>query len=384
MANPKHLEILARGQKAWNKWREEHRTIIPDLSRGNFFQGNYSLHDFSNANLEYSMFISAETIEANFNGANLNNSCFSWANANRATFNYATLREAELDQVDFEEAWFKDANLQGAKLEKSFLCMAHFEGANLSQSDLGQADLSYTRLVKSNLSRADLSTTNLMMARIIEADMSNAILNQTIFGDATLTNVKGLDTCQHVGPSVLDHSTIEKSTKLPLSFLRGCGLPDTLIEYLPFLLNDPIQFYSCFISYSSKDQNFAERLHADLQNKGVRCWYAPEDLKIGDKIRVGIDESIRVHDKLLLILSKNSIESEWVEKEVETAMERERQQKRTILFPIRLDDMPLEIESGWVADIRRSRNIGDFRRWKRHNTYSIAFERLLRDLKADV
>jgi hypothetical protein len=54
-----------------------------------------------------------------------------------------------------------------------------------------------------------------------------------------------------------------------------------LINYLPSLLNQPIQFYSCFISYSSKDQKFADRLHADLQNKGVRCWFAPHDMAIG-------------------------------------------------------------------------------------------------------
>ena len=145
---------------------------------------------------------------------------------------------------------------------------------------------------------------------------------------------------------------------------------------------EPIQFYSCFISYSSKDQPFAERLHSELQGKGVRCWYAPEDLKIGEKIRVGIDESIRIHDKLLLVLSKKSVASDWVEKEVETAMEKERQQKRVVLFPIRLDDAVMKIETGWPADIRRSRNIGDFKKWKTHDTYQKAFERLLRDLKA--
>jgi hypothetical protein len=145
----------------------------------------------------------------------------------------------------------------------------------------------------------------------------------------------------------------------------------------------PIQFYSSFISYSVKDTAFAERLHADLQSKGVRCWYAPEDLKIGEKIRVGIDQSIRIHDKLLLVLSKNSVQSEWVEQEVETAMERERRQKRTVLFPIRLDDAVMKIESGWPADIRRSRNIGDFRRWKNHDTYRKSLNRLLRDLKAE-
>jgi hypothetical protein len=43
----------------------------------------------------------------------------------------------------------------------------------------------------------------------------------------------------------------------------------------------------------------------------------------------------------------------------------------------------LKVESSWAADVRRSRNVGDFRRWKSHDAYSKAFERLLRDLKAD-
>jgi len=52
---------------------------------------------------------------------------------------------------------------------------------------------------------------------------------------------------------------------------------------------EAIQFYSCFISYSTKDQVFAERLHADLQNKGVRCWFAPHDLPIGAKTSDAIE-----------------------------------------------------------------------------------------------
>lgn len=94
-----------------------------------------------------------------------------------------------------------------------------------------------------------------------------------------------------------------------------------------------IEFYSCFISYSSKDEEFAKRLYADLQNEGVRCWFAPEGLKIGEKFRVRIDESIRLYDKLLLVLSENSVSSQWVEKEVETAFEKEEEQKNTVLFP---------------------------------------------------
>jgi len=101
----------------------------------------------------------------------------------------------------------------------------------------------------------------------------------------------------------------------------------------------------------------------------------PEDLKIGDRFRVTIDETVRVYDKLMLVLSEHSVRSDWVEKE--------REQKRTMLFPIRLDAAVMELKTGWPADIRRTRHLGDFRHWKDHAAYQKAFARLLRDLKAD-
>lgn len=144
-----------------------------------------------------------------------------------------------------------------------------------------------------------------------------------------------------------------------------------------------IQFYSYFISDSIKDQEFAERLCNDLQGKGLRCWYAPEDMTIGEDLRIRIDESIRVHDKLLLVLSENSVASRWVKREVESAMEHEDEQGRLILFPIRLDNGVNAIEVGWAADVRRSRHIGDFTGWTDRDSDTKAFKRLLRDLKAE-
>ena len=116
----------------------------------------------------------------------------------------------------------------------------------------------------------------------------------------------------------------------------------------------------------------------------MRCWFAPEDLKIGDKFRMRIDEAIRVHDKLLLVLSENSVSSAWVEKEVETAFEKEqRQDNKPVLFQIRLDDTVMQTGEAWAADIRRTRHIGNFTYWKDHDAYQQAFQRLLRDLKAE-
>jgi hypothetical protein len=89
---------------------------------------------------------------------------------------------------------------------------------------------------------------------------------------------------------------------------------------------------TCFSSYSTKDQEFADRIHADLQNKGVRCWFAPHDMPIGGKILDEIDSAIRLRDKLLPILSEHSIKSDWVEDEVTKAFEEERKRKYVRLF----------------------------------------------------
>jgi hypothetical protein len=131
------------------------------------------------------------------------------------------------------------------------------------------------------------------------------------------------------------------------------------------------------------DQTFVERLYADLQSKGIRCWFAPEDLRIGDKFRQRIDESIRVHDKLLLVLSEHSISSSWVEEEVESAMERERSDNRIVLFPIRIDNSIMDTGTPWAASLRRTRHIGDFTGWKDPDNYNKSLDRLLRDLTAE-
>lgn len=329
---PQHEEIINGGVEQWNKWRKDNPAVRPVLTGVNLSGKHLVNVDFSWANLE----------RANLSGADLFGANFSNASATAASLFKANLTGANFSGADFSEAQLIEANLDSAHLKG-----ANFSGANLSKSKL-----------------------------------ASAYLNKTIFVSTNLSDVTGLNDCVHIGPSNIDINTIQISGPLPEDFLIGCGLPEHFVAYVRSLFSTPIEFFSCFISYSSEDEEFAKRLHADLQAKGVRVWFAPEDMKIGDRLRPSIDDSIRLYDKVLLILSETSVTSEWVKNEVETAMEREQQQKRTILFPIRLDDAVLNVESGWAADVRRTRNLGDFRRWKSHDTYSMAFERLLRDLQA--
>ncbi len=144
-----------------------------------------------------------------------------------------------------------------------------------------------------------------------------------------------------------------------------------------------IPFSTCVISYAQEDKLFAEQLYEDLQKNGVRCWFAQEDLRTGDKIRSSVDKAIKRHDKLLVILSKHSMRSPWMEKEVETAFEEEQLRNNLILFPIRLDDAVMKTKQSWASDIRRMRVIGDFQEWSQDMLYQRALARLLRDLKME-
>ena len=84
-----------------------------------------------------------------------------------------------------------------------------------------------------------------------------------------------------------------------------------------------------------------------------------------------------------MILSETSVASAWVLKEVRTALKEEEQHGRTVLFPVRIDAAVMDTTEQWAHDLRRTRHIGDFTRWKEHDAYSKGLERLLRDLKVE-
>lgn len=354
MANEDHLAILRQGDKIWSEWRRENLYTQPylrfaDLRGANLFRINLHGADLYGADLQGAYLYSTDLSRADLSGA-------------------------DLSGADLTRVRFNDANLSSTNLQDAILITTVLERANLTKANLSRANFFGAYLSKANLHKAILVETNMRKARI----------GETLFIGVDLQTIQDLDTLYHSGPSYISIDTLYRSKgQIPEIFLRGCGVPDSMIEYARSLVaaERPIDYYSVFISYASTDQACAERLHADLQNKGVRCWFAPHDLEIGVPIVRGIDEAIRIYDKLLIILSKASVRSHWVEFEVSQALHREVEQGRTMLFPIRLDDTVLHTPSGWAAQLR-SRNIGDFQGWKDHDVYQIAFTRLLRDLKA--
>jgi hypothetical protein len=375
MANDEHVAMLKKGVDAWNVWRAENPDIHPDLGGANLNKANLADAILGGADLLRQSLPETDVSKAD----RLSTS----ANLTGADLSGANLTRADLISANLTLATLAGADLRGANLSGANLFRADLKDANLTRVSLLLANLSVAKLDGANLFEAQLGGANLSGANLGGADLSRATLGGTVLGQTDLTKVKGLDQCRHGGPSIVDFQTLKKSRPLPIAFLRGVGLSDRLIEYLPSLLNEAIQHYSCFVSYSSKDQAFAERLHADLQNKGVRCWFAPHDMPIGAKIIDALDEAIRLRDKMLLILSEGAIASDWVEGEVTRALDEERTRKQVVLFPVRLDDAVMQTSEAWARLLRGQRNIGDFTGWKEHDSYQKSFERLMRDLRVE-
>lgn len=376
MANSKHLKILKKGVKVWNEWREGNPDITPDLE-GAHLEG------------------------ANLMGANLSRADLALTILDRTNLDSANLRQANLDGANL-----RLANLRQAILELASLRLANLGGANLRQANLCGAiligvDLSEANLIRAGLFKANLNHANLYEVRLDETDLKGTQFGVTKFINLDLSKTKGLKSCDHLTGSHLSTKTLIKSKgKIPIEFLRGCGLSDWEIEsaklYKPGLSNQEvtdiiyriheirttqaIQISPLFISYSHSDCDFVDQLGQELTSKGVRFWRDTHHSTAG-KLEKQIDRAMRVNDIVLLILSKDSVNSDWVEHEAKKARKLEKELKKDILCPLALDDSWKDCD--WPEMLRdqiEKYNILDFSAWQNPNSFQRMFAKLLNGL----
>ncbi|AGY60159.1 toll/interleukin-1 receptor domain-containing protein [Gloeobacter kilaueensis] len=284
------------------------------------------------------------------------------------------------DFVGADLAWL---DLSTADLHDADLSWANLQNTVLSGADLGRAQLQEAILNGADLHSANLRLANLTAADLAGADLSFAQLFDTVLADVDLSTALGLESCLHFGPSILDHRTLERSCGLPLVFLRGCGLSEPVVTFAIALAGQQLP-PSCFISYSSRDQIFVNRLYSDLQTMGVRCWLACEDADSASKWRIGVDQPLRWGERLVVVLSEHSLRSSWIEQEIEAIFLREGEEHQLLIHALRIDDDMTQTAMGWPAQLYSSRNVIDFRGWSdRAGHYAQGLERLVWQLSKE-
>lgn len=292
------------------------------------------------------------------------------------------LREVDLRQMDLRGFSLNEANLSGANLSETNLEGANLRRSNLVEANLNGADLNGTNLSGASLSKATLIRANLSGTFLNRTNISKATLGDTIFARVDLRTIKGLIELRHWSPSrVVLHTVQLPQDDSAFHFLRGAGVPEEWIALYNATMMSPIQYHSCFLCYARQDETLARRLHADLQDQGIRCWFAPEETIIGNEDSMRIDEALHMQEKRLLLLSKHSMDSAWVIGEIKAALEKEIRQRRPILFLVCIDKSVIETSQVWAAKLHRACYSANFTHWRNPQEYERAFEKLLRDLK---
>lgn len=116
-----------------------------------------------------------------------------------------------------------------------------------------------------------------------------------------------------------------------------------------------------FISYNHADRNFVEKLAKNLQNAGLSVWWDEWEIKVGDSIVQKVSNGITTSAYLLVILSPDSVNSEWVQREISSAMMKQLSRKNDItILPLLLKDcdVPVLLTDIRWADFRKSYKSG--------------------------
>jgi hypothetical protein len=227
------------------------------------------------------------------------------------------------------------------------------------------------------------------------------LFGSTIFAEVNLGEVYGLESAIHDSPSNISTNVLQFSKGIiPEVFLRGCGLSDWEIEsaklYKPGLSNEEInniiykifdlrasqsiQISPLFISYSHADARFVEKLEPPLIEKGIRFWRDIHDMTSG-RMEKQVDHAMRQNPTVILILSENSLSSDWVEHEARLARDLEKELSRDVLCPIALDDSWKSAK--WPARLMEQiteYNILDFSNWKDDKAFGQVFNKMLSGL----
>lgn len=114
-----------------------------------------------------------------------------------------------------------------------------------------------------------------------------------------------------------------------------------------------------FISHNSNDKPFVRKLANHLSQHGIDSWIDEAEIHHGESLIHKIADAIQKLDIILAIISKNSVDSAWVKKELSLAMTKEIHIGHIVLIPVVIDkcDIPFFLRDKLYADFTNTNGI---------------------------
>ena len=326
--------------------------------------------------------------------ANLQSAHLWRSNLAQAVLRETVLTGASLGRTNLSGSSLHGANLRGADLSYSDLSYASLEGATLSSADLSNANLAWADLRGADLRDARFAAASLELANLAEADLrgasflkvkldgaqfSGAIVDMTLFGDCDLSQVIGLESVCHAGPSIIGLDTLARSGgQIPSSFLRQAGVVEPLIAVQEQMQQSSEPHPRVLLVGSAGDRDFAERILGDLKAAGVPCWALAADDEQVLRNDPELLQRTYYYDQLVLICSTQSLENPHVFR-LFTSLVKDRTAGGQRALTLAADDLVYDRQDTLCGALREL-TIVDFRGRAGESEYAKAFSALLATL----
>ncbi len=365
MANGEHVEIVREGATAIEEWRKEHPDEQLDLSgcdlarlQLDFIDSEIDLRktNFAGSILQGARFFGVNLHDCDFRNADLSDASFSAVFFDGSNLVGANLQDANACECSFVKVQFGSANLSMLVAADADFSGATFGGdmvgAILAHSLLDRCKFYDCELTGADLRRASLSKASFWNCHLPEANFHRAIFDRTefqlcyfadtILAEVSLQKCRGLETCTHAGPSVVDLPTIfraiktrdAKTRQLLAKFLIATGVPQSIIREAS-AIERRVRYRTAFISFGAPDASIARKLHRGLTSRGVSCWLYDIDATYGARTWKEIGSKRREADKIIVPCSAAALVRDGVLKEIEEQIDDDPDK----IIPISLDGL---------------------------------------------
>lgn len=248
MADTQHVALLSQGVAAWNAWRAEQPSEVPQLEDADLTALSLDEFDLSGANLR----------SANLAGSSLNGVNFAGAR-----LLLANLGDSNLCQVDFTNADLTGAEMQRCNLVEVIFRRADLSWSNLSCSNVKGVVFEAANLTGTNLRRSNIIESDFTRANLIGTDLEGSNLHQNIFRKSLIGLSAGATI--RMSDSVLEDVTVATGNCLSGLKMAGRMLAGAHLRGVKIAYADLRGANLCEADLSGADLRGTDVRNADLQ-----------------------------------------------------------------------------------------------------------------------
>lgn len=115
-----------------------------------------------------------------------------------------------------------------------------------------------------------------------------------------------------------------------------------------------------FLSHTSIDKPFVEKIASDLKRLGIEPWVDKYEIKVGESIFWRVEEGLKESEYFAIVLSPEALKSEWVKSEISAAWDKKLMNGKNAILPLLYHDceIPVLLKSLKYADFRQDYQTG--------------------------